>query len=80
MNVKEGWLVLAWIVTIVGITIIAVEYHDRQKPHEHPFSPHQHITSMQREYNECRAAAPEGFDCRMTAIMVSEEFLKEEYK
>lgn len=38
----------------------------------------QGIKSMHAPYEECKASAPEGFDCVMVPMMVSKEYLEKQ--
>lgn len=54
-------------------TLVWVTYEKRFQPTG--FSPLQPVADMKADYAECKANAPEGFDCIMQPVLVSEGFI-----
>lgn len=69
-----------WVVATCVLVAAALTYAPLFRSKGAAFSPHQPVTQMQAEYRKCKASAPEGFDCYMQPVMVSEPFIIEEVK
>jgi hypothetical protein len=80
MNCKQGLLIFGWILATAGITLAVCDYQSKSIERTHPFSKHQSMTYMQKEYKACKNNAPQGFDCYMQPMLVSEQFIKDETK
>lgn len=69
-----------WLVGTVVLACAALTYAPLCKSKGATFSQYQPVAQMQAEYTKCKASAPEGFDCYMQPVMVSEPFIIEEVK
>ena len=66
-----GWLAVTLLVMLVGVAVRNTQF---------PFSQYQPLSRMQDEYIKCKENAPQGFDCYMQPVMVSEPFIIEQTK
>lgn len=76
MKRRAAVLVLVWAV----LSLTAYGLITAYKAPKYYFSPYQPTPLIHKEYLECKAKAPPGFDCIMQPVMVSNEFIKAQYQ
>lgn len=78
-NSSALWLLLTMLVCMVfgAITsVVAINVLDSRTT---PYNPYQPKAEIDGQYKRCKANAPEGMDCVTVFMLVSNDFIKEEF-
>lgn len=77
-NLFAAMAIIIWLTLAILICLALIKFIKDQD--RFPYSKYQTNVGLDAEYHACKTESPEGFDCVAVFMMVSEEFIEEEYK